>query len=88
MWVLAALIAALMIAMIYQESTGGVERPWAECKESMVQQMFSGNCTPRSGSLRAPGSSGPAGTSPAGMAPADPAPADPDERPVGEIKLK
>lgn len=78
MWILAALIAAFMIAVMYQESTGSIERPWAECKESLVQQMLSGNCTPVSGSMRAPG---PGGTS-------EPPPPDQADRPVGEIKLK
>lgn len=78
MWILAALIAALMIAVMYQESTGSIERPWAECKESLVQQMFSGDCTPRSGRMRAPETGGPSETPPADQA----------DRPVGEIKLK
>lgn len=83
MWILAALIAALGIAMIYQEYAGGRERPWAECKESMVQQMFSGNCTPRTGGLGAPVLTGPDGAPSTETPPADPA-----DRPVGEIKLK
>lgn len=78
MWILAALIAVLVIAMMYQESSGGIERPWAQCKESLVQQMFSGECTPRAGSLQAPGPATPGG------APAD----DPADQPPGEIKLK
>lgn len=75
MWILAALIAVFTIAMIYQERSGGIRQPWAECKESLFQQMFSGDCTPRSGSVRMPGSEAPAagGT-------------DPADRPVGEIK--
>ena len=82
MWILAALIAAMGIAMIYQEYAGGREQPWAQCKESMVQQMFSGDCTPRSGSFTAPA---PAGSE---AAPADGSPSsDPADRPVGEIKL-
>jgi len=78
MWIIAALIAAVVVAMMWQESSGGIERPWAECKESLVQQMFSDTCTPRSGFA------GPDRTPAVGGAPA-PAP-DPDERPVGEIK--
>ncbi len=77
MWILAALIAALAIAMIYQSNSGGIEQPWAECKESLVQQMFSGECTPRTGGLRAPAATQP------GAAPST----DPADRPVGEIKL-
>lgn len=78
MWIMAALIAVLVIAMIWQESSGGIQRPWAECKESLVQQMFSSTCTPRSG-LAGPG------RVPAGGGEAAPAP-EPEERPVGEIK--
>lgn len=82
MWILAGLLAAFAIALIYQESTGGVEQPWAQCKESLVQQMFTGDCTPRSGGMLAPRPEGSGAPAPA------PAPAsDPADRPVGEIKL-
>jgi hypothetical protein len=77
MWILAGLLAALAIALIFQETTGNLERPWMECKESLVQQMFSDSCTPRTGIAPAPQ---PQGT---GETP----PADPADRPVGEIKL-
>jgi len=50
MWILAAIFAVMAIALIYQsEVGGGVDRPWAECKESLVQQIFYGDCTPRTG---------------------------------------
>ena len=50
MWILAAIFAVMAIALIYQSDVGGgVDRPWAECKENLVQQIFSGDCTPRSG---------------------------------------
>jgi hypothetical protein len=50
MWILAALIAVIIIATIYQsEVGGGLDRPWTKCKESMIQQIFSGDCTPREG---------------------------------------
>jgi preprotein translocase subunit SecG len=50
MWILAAIFAVMAIALIYQsEVGGGVDRPWAECKESLVQQIFSGDCTSRTG---------------------------------------
>lgn len=78
MWMMAALIAVLVIAMIWQESSGGIQRPWAECKESLVQQMLSDTCTPRSG-FAGPGRAPAAG---GGEAPAP----EPDERPVGEIR--
>lgn len=78
MWILAALIAAFTIALIYQQSSGNLRRPWAECKESLVQQMFSNTCTPVRGgtTVREPAASG------------EPPSTDPAERPVGEIKLK
>lgn len=74
MWILAALIAVFAIAMMYQESSGGIDQPWAECKESLFQQMISGDCTPRTGGAPAVGGSD-------GQPPA----VEP-ERPVGEIK--
>ena len=50
MWILAALLAVIALATIYQEEFGGgVDRPWTACKESMVQQWLSGDCTPRDG---------------------------------------
>jgi len=82
MWILAALIAAFAIAMIFQEYSGGRPQPWAECKESLVQQMFTGDCTPRSGSVRPPASADPADPQTT-----DPQTNDPADRPVGEIKL-
>jgi hypothetical protein len=50
MWIFAAIFGVMAIAMIYQsESGGGIDRPWTDCKENLVQQMFSGDCTPRAG---------------------------------------
>jgi hypothetical protein len=47
MWVLAAIFGVMGIAMIYQSNTtGGIERPWAQCKENLVKQMLSNVCTP------------------------------------------
>lgn len=55
MWILAAVFAVMAIALIYQsEFGGGIDRPWMNCKENMVQQMFSDACTPRTGGIRAP----------------------------------
>jgi hypothetical protein len=45
MIVIGVLLVGLMIATIYQQQKG-VGRPWTQCKESMVTQMFSGECTP------------------------------------------
>lgn len=78
MWILAALFAVLAIAMMYQESSGGIDRPWAECKESLVQQMFSSQCTPRTGGIR--------GSSTGEIAPRETAPAPAPDLPVGEIR--
>lgn len=55
MWILAALFAVLGISMIYQsEFGGGIDRPWAECKENLVTQMLTGDCTPRTGVFTSP----------------------------------
>ncbi len=55
MWILAAVFAVMAIAMIYQsEVGGGIDRPWAECQESLVQKMLTGDCTPRSGRFTVP----------------------------------
>ena len=45
MIVIGVLLVGLMIATIYQQRKG-VGRPWTQCKESMVTQMLSGECTP------------------------------------------
>ena len=49
MWILAALISVLVIASIYREQSGLDIPDHLNCKESMLQQMFSDQCTPRSG---------------------------------------
>jgi len=49
MWILAALISVLVIASIYREQSGMEMPDHLNCKESMLQQMFSDKCTPRSG---------------------------------------
>ncbi len=55
MMLLAAVFAVFAVAMIWQaEFGGGVDRPWMECKENMVTQMFTGECTPRDGRFRMP----------------------------------
>ena len=52
MWILGAILAVMAIASIYQsEFGGGIERPWNECKENLIQQMFSNACTPRRGGV-------------------------------------
>ena len=57
MWILAAILAVLAISQIYMAETGQLERPWAECKESLFTQVFSNECTPRDGGL-APSTAG------------------------------
>lgn len=54
MWILLVLFTVMAVAMMYQESTGGIDRPWAECKENLLTQIFSGECTPRDGAITAP----------------------------------
>ncbi|MBT5373289.1 MAG: hypothetical protein HOI33_01650 [Rhodospirillaceae bacterium] len=46
--IIGALLIAMVIATMIQ-SDEGIERPWAECKESLFSQMMSGVCTPRQG---------------------------------------
>ena len=55
MWILAAVFGVMAIAMIYQSTTpGGIDRPWAECKENLVTQMLSNVCTPRTNNFKTP----------------------------------
>lgn len=54
MWILAALLAVMAVAMIYQSETGNLDRPWAQCKENLVQQMLTNECTPRTGKIKVP----------------------------------
>ena len=46
--VLYALVAALIIAGIIRGQSGDVHS-WEKCKESLFNQMISGECTPRRG---------------------------------------
>ena len=52
MWILAALISVLVIASIYREQSGMKMPDHLNCKESMLHQMFSDQCTPRSGLIK------------------------------------
>ena len=55
MWILAAIFGIMAIAMIYQSNTdGGIERPWAACKENLFQQMLTNVCTPIDNRIRMP----------------------------------
>ena len=50
MWILGAVLLVFVLTMFYQsEFGGGIERPWMDCKESMMRQITSGACTPRDG---------------------------------------
>lgn len=49
-WIFYALLAALAIGGIWQGMHG--ERPaWENCRESMLEQIFTDRCTPRKGVL-------------------------------------
>ena len=49
MWILAVLISVLVIASIYREQSGMKMPDHLNCKESMFEQMFTDDCTPRTG---------------------------------------
>ncbi len=48
MWILAGLMAILSLAVIYHDETGMPAPDYVNCKESLVTQIFTGNCTERS----------------------------------------
>ena len=48
MWILAGLMAILSLAVIYHDETGMPAPDYVKCKESLVTQIFTGNCTERS----------------------------------------
>ena len=42
-----ALIAILMIVIIWRNEFSNLKKPdWTKCKESLIQQIFSKECTP------------------------------------------
>jgi hypothetical protein len=47
MWILAALLAILAIASIWRGESGQPQPKWSLCKESLVTQLFTGDCTLR-----------------------------------------
>ncbi|MCG8623066.1 MAG: hypothetical protein MJE68_13855 [Proteobacteria bacterium] len=47
-WILIyALVAVLIVLSLGRWGTA--DRPWHNCQESLIQQMFSDECTPRRG---------------------------------------
>ena len=48
MWILAGLMAILSLALIYHDESGMPTPDHVKCKESLVTQIFTGNCTERS----------------------------------------
>ena len=46
-WILAALLALLSLAMIYRDESDMSDAKWSLCKESLVKQIFTGECTMR-----------------------------------------
>lgn len=54
MWILAALIALLSLATIYRSESGMSDPKWSLCKESLVTQIFTGDCTLRFKGEQAP----------------------------------
>ena len=54
MWILAALIALLSLATIYRSESGTRDPKWSVCKESLVTQIFTGDCTLRFKGEQAP----------------------------------
>ena len=48
MWIMAVLMAILSLAVIYHDESGMPAPDFVKCKESLVTQIFTGNCTSRS----------------------------------------
>ena len=54
MWILFTLLSILVIAGMYREYSNLPLPKHLNCKESMLEQMFSDKCTPRNGLIRKP----------------------------------
>ena len=52
MWILFTLLSILVIAAMYREFSNLPLPQHLNCKESMLEQMFSDKCTPRNGLIR------------------------------------
>ena len=49
-WIIFGLIGVFLVATIYRnEMSGAGDPPWTRCKESLVVQIFTGDCTLRFG---------------------------------------
>ena len=46
-WLIAGLLTALALATIWNAESGGPKKTWHLCKESLVTQIFTGDCTLR-----------------------------------------
>ena len=47
MWILLTLLVILVISSMYRQSSNLPLPSHLNCKESMIEQMFSNKCTPR-----------------------------------------
>ena len=47
MWILLGLLSVFLISMIYRDYAGLKTPEHLNCKESMLEQLFSDKCTPR-----------------------------------------
>jgi hypothetical protein len=46
-WILAVLLVTLSIATIWRSESGQPDSKWTLCKESLVTQLLTGDCTLR-----------------------------------------
>ena len=46
-WIIAGLLTALALATIWNAESGRLKKTWHLCKESLVTQIFTGDCTLR-----------------------------------------
>ena len=52
MWILLTLLVILVLSSMYREYSNLPTPDHLKCKESMLQQMFSDECTPRNSIIR------------------------------------
>lgn len=53
-WIIIGLLTALALATIWNAETGGPKKHWQRCKESLVSQVFTDDCTLRFGGESVP----------------------------------